>query len=346
MSRYAEAHKIANLGGAGDARPTALQIIKDEELVGKLNDKVFLITGVSSGIGIDTLRALHTTGAHVYGTVRNMPKGQAVVDQVLSEKHEGGGKIDLIEMDLSSFASVRSGANAFLQASSSQLNLLIGNAGIMACPFSKTPDGYESQFATNHLGHFLLFQLLKPALLASATPAYPSRYVSLSSLAHCYAPPDLSDINFEKTAYDPWIAYGRSKTANVWLANAIERRYAAQHLHATSVHPGGIFDTGLGVHITDEFKQALLDDEATRRTFKNSAQGAATTVYAGVSREWAAKGGRYLSSCTEQRSHEERKDEEGMYDNANEGYASWAYDGEGEERLWRESARIVGVAEE
>jgi NAD(P)-dependent dehydrogenase (short-subunit alcohol dehydrogenase family) len=116
MSRYSESHKLANLRGAGDARPTALQVVDDEGLTGQLSDKVFLVTGVSSGIGIDTLRALHTTGAHVYGTVRNMPKGQKVVDQILSEKHEGGGKIDLIDMELGSFESVRKGAQDFLQS--------------------------------------------------------------------------------------------------------------------------------------------------------------------------------------------------------------------------------------
>lgn len=145
MSRYAEAHKVANLGGAGDARPTALQVIEDEGLIGNLSDKVFLITGVSSGLGIETLRALHTTGAHVYGTVRNLPKGQAVVDQILSEKHTGGGKISLIEMSLDSLASVRSGAADFLKKSNGQLNVLIGNAGIMACPYGLTADGFDIQ---------------------------------------------------------------------------------------------------------------------------------------------------------------------------------------------------------
>jgi NAD(P)-dependent dehydrogenase (short-subunit alcohol dehydrogenase family) len=143
MSRYTEAHKPANLRGPGDARPTALQIINDEGLGGKLSDKVFLITGVSSGIGIETLKALHTTGAHVYGTVRNMPKGQKVVEQILSEKHEGGGKIDLIEMELDSLASVRAGAQDFLQKSGGKLNVMVCNAAIMASPFGKNKDGFE-----------------------------------------------------------------------------------------------------------------------------------------------------------------------------------------------------------
>jgi NAD(P)-dependent dehydrogenase (short-subunit alcohol dehydrogenase family) len=343
MSRYAESHKLTNLAGAGDGRPTALQIIKDENLTGKLSDKVFLVTGVSSGIGIDTLRALHTTGAHVYGTVRDMSKGRAVVDQILSENHEGGGKISLVEMDLSSFASVRSGAATFL-AQSKQLNLLINNAGIMACPFEKTVDGFESQFATNHLAHFLLFQLLKDALLSSASPQYPSRVVSVTSLAHIFAPPDLSDLNFEKTPYEPWTAYARSKTANIWFSNALHRRYSSQNLLSTSVHPGGIVEgSNLAVHVSEETKQAMFGDEATLRTFKSREQGAATTVYAAVSEEWAGKGGRYLSSCVEQKSRVERRSEEGMWENANEGYAEWVYDEEQEEKLWGMSRVIVGV---
>lgn len=120
MSRYAEAHKVVNLRGAGDARPTALQVIKDEGLTGKLANKVFLITGVSSGIGIETLRALHTTGAHIYGTVRSLSKGQKVVNTILAEAHPSGGKITLIEMSLDSFASVRSGAADFLQKSNNK----------------------------------------------------------------------------------------------------------------------------------------------------------------------------------------------------------------------------------
>ncbi|KAH7382357.1 hypothetical protein BKA66DRAFT_418255 [Pyrenochaeta sp. MPI-SDFR-AT-0127] len=346
MSRYAEAHKIANLRGPGDARPTALQIIEDEGLTGKLQDKVFLVTGVSSGIGIDTVRALHTTGAHVYGTVRNVPKGQKVVDQILSEKHEHGGKIELIEMELDSFESVRKGAQDFLSKSQGKLNVLIANAGVMATPYGKTKDGFEIQFGTNHLGHFLLFHLLKNALLSSATPAYPSRYVSVSSMGHAFGTVNFDDYNYDKE-YDPWKAYGQSKTANVWMANSIERHYASQHLHATSLHPGSIPEgSGLGKYMPDEVKTALLGDLETHRTFKSVAQGAATQVYAAVSAEWASKGGRYLSGCVEQKSHEERTKEDGMFHNANEGHAAWAYDEENEERLWRESFGLVGLQAE
>ena len=347
MSRYVEAHKIANLRGPGDSRPTALQIIKDENLTGKLNDKVFLVTGVSSGIGVETMRALHTTGAHIYGTVRNLPKGQKVVDQILSEKHESGGKIDLIEMSLDDFSSVRKGAQDFLQKSGNKLNVLIANAGVMATPFALTKDGFETQFATDHLGHFLLFQMVKEALLSSATPEYPSRYVSVTSTGHRFGSVHFDDYNYKETTYEPWDAYGQAKTANLWMANSIERHFAAQNLHATSVHPGGIVEgSGLNKYLSEEMKEGMFGDSETLRTFKSGPQGAATQVYAAVSSEWANKGGKYLSGCVEQPTYEEKSKEEGMFRNGNEGYAEWAYDEEKEERLWAESFGMVGLKTE
>lgn len=356
MSRYAESYKRENLAGAGDARPTALQIIEDEGLIGKLNDKIILITGVSSGIGIETLRALHVTGAHVFGTVRNLQKGQAVVDKILSENRKGGGKIDLIEMELASFASIRKAAAEYLEKSGGRLNVLVANAGIMAVPFSLSTDGYEMQFATNHLGHFLLFQLLKDALLATATNDFPSRYVSVSSKGHGFGPVRFHDYNFEKDEgqfdswvgfeekkgkYDTWAAYGQSKTANVWMANSIERHYGSQNLHATSLHPGGIAESGLAAHIDSAVLQSFLTPEDLRY-YKSAAQGAATQVFAAVSTEWAHKGGKYLSDCIEEKSFVQRK-EEGISDRHNDGYATWAYDEESEERLWRESFGLVGL---
>ena len=345
MSRYVEAHKIANLRGAGDARPTALQVIKDEGLIGTLNDKVFLVTGVSSGIGIETLRALHTTGAHVFGTVRSLSKGQKVVDTILSEVHPSGGKITLIEMSLDSLASVRSGAADFLEKSDNKLHLLIANAGIMATPYEKTKDGFESQFGTNHLAHFLLFQLLKPALLASATPSYPSRVVNVTSTGHQFGPPLFGDYNFTSTPYDPWRAYGQSKTANIWLANAIEAHFGAQNLHATSVHPGLITSSNLGTHLPEEQSKMFYEPEV-QRTAKSVEQGAATQVWAAVGKEWSGKGGRYLSNMAEPVSSEEKAKEEGMSSMANDGYMPWVYDAEGAERLWKESFGLVGLKEE
>ncbi|KAF2875661.1 hypothetical protein BDV95DRAFT_562358 [Massariosphaeria phaeospora] len=337
MSRYTSAHDPVNLNGAGDARPTALQIIKDEGLINKLSGKVFLVTGVSAGIGIETLRALHATGADVYGTVRNLAKGQAVVDRILAEKGESKGKIGLIHMELDSFESVRKGANEFLEQSGGKCNLIIANAGVMATPEGRTKDGWETQFGTNHLGHFLLFQLLKDALLASATAAYPSRFVSVTSTGHRFHSIKFDDYNFAKTPYEAWTAYGQSKTANIYLANAIERHFAARHLHATSVHPGNIMGTGLAQHLQPEVVAAMgLETWEVKRTMKSAEQGAATQVFAAVGEEWRQKGGRYLQECTEEMRKVEGVGLEG-------GYASWAYDQEAEERLWRESFGMVGL---
>jgi NAD(P)-dependent dehydrogenase (short-subunit alcohol dehydrogenase family) len=296
-----------------------------------------------------TTKALHVTGAHIYGTVRNMPKGQKVVERILSEKLEGGGKISLLEISLDSLASVRAGAQAFLQKSDGKLNVMVCNAAIMASPFGQTKDGFEQQFATNHLSHFLLFHLLKDAMLKSATKEFPSRYVSVSSLAaHVFGSGvHLSDYNYEKTTYDPWDSYAQSKLANIWFANSIERHYASQNLHATSLHPGGIVEnSGLGKFLDQNTIQAMMGDPETLRTFKSSAQGAATQVYAAVSREWANRGGRYLASCVEQASQEERNKELGMFGAANEGYRKGTYDEEGEERLWKDSFGMVGLEEE
>lgn len=309
-----------------------------------------LVTGVSSGLGVDTLRALHTTGAHVYGTVRDTTKGQQVVDQILGEKHEGGGKISLVELDLSSFASVRKGAADLLSKTQGKLNIIVANAGVMACPFGLTVDGWETQFGTNHLGHFLLFQLLKDALLASATPDFPSRYVSVSSTGHQASEVHFDDYNYKNTKYEPWNSYGQAKTANIWMANSIERHYGKQNLHATSVHPGGIFPTegsSLARHLTQETIDALSSgDERNRKLWKSGGQGAATQVWAAVAEEWKNKGGKYLSNCEAPTSYEEKAKQPGMWGMANDGWKPWVYDEAKQERLWKESFGMVGLKEE
>jgi len=155
------------------------------------------------GIGNETLKALHATGAHVFSTVRDVEKGQAAVDSILAEKIKTGGKITLIKMELDSLASVRAGAQDFLQQSKI-LNVLINNAGVMATPEGRTKDSFETQFGTNHLSHFLLFELLKPTLLASATPEFPSRVVSVSSIGHRSGSVQLHDYNFDEPgSYSP-----------------------------------------------------------------------------------------------------------------------------------------------
>ncbi|KAF2275370.1 NAD(P)-binding protein [Westerdykella ornata] len=335
-TRYAAAH--AQPTGAGDARPTALQIIHDENLVNALADKVVLITGVSGGIGIETMRALHATGAHVFGTVRDLSKGQKVVSDILAS-NPNGGKIDLIEMDLGSLDSVRRGAQDFLDKSGGKLNLLILNAGIMAVPEGRTKDGFELQWGTNYVAHFLLFQLVKGALLESASPAFPSRVVSVSSLGHRYSSIRFHDYNFEREPYDKWLAYGQSKTGNIWLANAINRKYAGRNLYAVGLHPGVIM-TGLAWALDEKEVAQIITPEATRM-LKSPEQGAATSVLAAVGKEWRTVGGVWASDCAVQ-----GRMQENVSFLEDQGYADWAFDPEGEERLWKESFAMVGLKEE
>ncbi|KAE8378306.1 hypothetical protein BDV26DRAFT_292403 [Aspergillus bertholletiae] len=338
MSRYA--HVYANFKGPGDSRPTALQIVEDEALVGRLTDKIFLVTGVSSGIGIETLRALYATGAHVFGTVRDMAKGQKVVDDITSTTK--GGKITLIEMRLDSSASVRKAAEEFL-SQNKQLNVLINNAAVMDTPEGKTEDGFETQFGTNHLGHFLLFQLLRPALLASTSPDFPSRVVAVSSMGHRYGQVRMGDYNFtEPGSYHPGQAYGQSKTANIWFANELERRYGSSGVHATSLHPGGIW-TGLQKHWDPKIIEAYEAIDAVHAYMMDAEQGAATSVYAALSAEWKSKGGKYLSNCVEQGPSAGVEAEGAQVPIGDNGHAPWAYDESCEKQLWEDSLNMLGL---
>ncbi|KAJ3547891.1 hypothetical protein NM208_g1275 [Fusarium decemcellulare] len=335
MSRYAAAHD--NPQGPGDARPTALHIVEDEGLLGKLHGKVALVTGGNQGIGLETARALHATGVTVFVTARNLAKvEQAVNDIVSGPGPKSGSPVHGIELRLDSLASVRAAAKSFL-AQSDKLNLLVLNAGVMATPEGKTEDGFETQFGTNHLGHFLLFQLLKPALLAATTPSFQSRVVSVASMAHRGGEIRFHDFNFEKEAYDPWLAYGQSKTANIYFATELERRYGSQGLHGLSVHPGVVL-TNLGQHI-DETNLEWSDE--VKKDLKSPSQGAATTVYAALSREWEGRGGRYLGNCVEQPPQKPGAD----IMTADPGHALWIYDEKAEYRLWEESNKFVGFEE-
>jgi len=334
-SKYYSVH--ATPRGVNDARPTALSIIHDERLEGKWTDKTVLITGGSAFIGAETARALHATGAAVYITVRDTAKGQKVVNDILKSDPTNKAPIHMIEMTLDDLGSVRQGAQAFLQQSD-KLNLLICNAGVMATPYALTRDGYETQLATNYLSHFLLFQLLKPALLAASTLAYNSRVIMLSSESHRMGEVRFHDINFTEEKYHPMLAYGQSKTANIYMANTIDRRFGAREgLHALSVHPGAI-RSNLTAHVR-HLADPLWELPAMKAREKTAAQGAATTVYAAVSKEWEGKGGRYLSNCMEMGPF---RGKEG-FDVMDEGYALWAYNPDNEDRLWTDSLKMVGI---
>lgn len=327
--RYVAVHQ--SLKGPGDARPTAQAIIDDEKLQGKLEDKTILITGCSGGLGAETARDLYTTGATLYLTVRDLEKAEKNLADIARNP-----RVHFLQLDLNSLESVRACTEEF-KAKSTALNILIGNAGVMACPEGRTADGFETQFGSNYLAHFLLFALLKPVLLTSATPEFHSRVVLVSSAAHRFSSVDFDNLNFEGK-YDPAKAYGQSKTAMIWFANEIERRFGSQKLHAFSLHPGGVA-TDLGRHIPDEQKAVWAKDPYLAIYFKNPQQGAATTVLGAVSTELEGQGGKYLENCGVA----------GPYDPASgmwgPGYAEWAFDTEAEQKLWAKSVELVGLQE-
>ncbi|KAE8452635.1 hypothetical protein EG329_013894 [Mollisiaceae sp. DMI_Dod_QoI] len=334
MSPYAAAH--INPQGPGDARPTALQIIHDESLEGKLVGKVIVITGASSGIGLETARALSVTGATLFLTARDMKAAEAALAGILVTD-----RISLLEMDNSSFASVRAAATTILTQSNGRVNILINNAGYLGTEdLQLTDDGHEMHFAINHLGHFLLFQLLKPALLASSTPNFHSRVVNVASSAHrAYGINKSDNYNFQNGGYHYMPAYSQSKTANIYMANELDRRYGQKGLHATSLHPGAIA-TRLSRHLGPAIVEKFTKDEKLSKILKSPEQGAATTVVAAVGREWEDRGGRYLEDCEEAPRGEDDNDALGI------GSASHTYDQEKEERLWRDSLRIVGMSDD
>ncbi|KAI0192890.1 hypothetical protein EV127DRAFT_335994 [Xylaria flabelliformis] len=339
-SRYRTAHE--NPKGPGDARPTALQVIKDERRQdGSLGDKVILITGCSSGLGIETARALKSTGATLFLTARNLEKARAALRDILDEggDDDDNGKVHLLRLDLESLASVRACVEEFL-AKSQTLNVLVTNAGVRLVPEGRTADGFEVHLGTNHLSHFLLFQLLKPTLLRSSTPEFQSRVVAVSSTAHRTAPLNFDDLNFEKRKYDGVAAYGQSKLANVYMANEIERRYGSEGLHGWSIHPGGI-RTGLQRWNLHDTLVLLKNGPIHSYMYmQNAEQGAATSVWAAVSRDLEGKGGKYLEEC-----HVSQGIVEGS-DSVGPGHAPWIYYEEDAKKLYDVSLRLVGLGEE
>ena len=296
----------------------------DEVLDGMdLSGKVVLITGGNTGLGAETARSMAARGADVIITARTCSRADEVVSSI---KAATGKTIEVGELELDSLVSIREFAEDFL-ARHPRLHILINNAGVMACPEGKTRDGFELQFGTNHLGHFLLTCLLAPALIDAA----PSRVVNLSSFGHTFAPVCFDDIHFEYRDYDKILSYGQSKTANVLFTVALEKKLADKGVRAFAVHPG-LIPTDLSRHMnTEEFKSAPRGSE---RTAKTVAQGAATTVYAATTPDLEGKGGLYLANCQicsvddESESHDIVR--------------SYAIDPASADLLWNRSEEMVG----
>ncbi|HRD26969.1 MAG TPA: SDR family NAD(P)-dependent oxidoreductase [Caulobacter sp.] len=289
-----------------------------------LGGKRILVTGVSAGLGVETARALAAHGAQVIGTARDLAKARTAT--------AGIPGIELVAMDLASLASVRACADA-LVAAGRPFDVVICNAGVMACPFGRTVDGFETQFGTNHLGHFVFVNRIASLLQSGG------RVICLSSAGHRFSDVDLDDPNFERTPYTEFGAYGRSKTANALFALAFDQRNRGRGVRAASVHPGGI-QTELGRHMTPELAAGMMKSitEANARTgapafeFKTIPQGAATTVWAAVVADADEIGGQYCEDC-----HVAEPQEEGRG-----GARGYIRDAARAEALWSKSEEMVG----
>jgi NAD(P)-dependent dehydrogenase (short-subunit alcohol dehydrogenase family) len=271
---------------------------------------------------------LASKGARVVITARNLPKAEKVVAEI---KSSSGADVEIEELELGSLASIRVFADRFLNKHDA-LHILVNNAGVMACPHGRTEDGFELQFGTNHLGHFLMTGLIAPALLRAA----PARIVSLSSRGHHFSPVVFDDIHFENRDYEKWQAYGQAKTANALFAVALEKRLADRGVHAYAVHPGAIM-TDLARHLTEEdWEMFRKRQEAGTMHLKTIESGAATSVYAATAPELEGRGGFYLADCA-------MCQVDDAEDNL-ECVRPYALDPDAAERLWTVSEEMVGTS--
>jgi len=305
------------------AESTADEVLEGIDLSGKR----VLVTGVSAGLGVETARSLVAHGATAVGTARDLAKARRALAQA------GNPPVDLVEADLASLSSVRKAASELL-ARAKPFDVIIANAGVMACPQGKTQDGFETQFGTNHLGHFVFVNRLVPLLNPGA------RIVTLSSAGHQLSDVDLEDPNFEHTPYQAFTAYGRSKTANILYAVALDSRLKGRGVRATSLHPGGI-QTELGRHLTPELIEQMrarvsrgASSPATAFRFKTVPQGSATSVWAGFVAPADAVGGRYCEDCHVCEVNGDATSRAGV--------RSYALDPAHANDLWRKSEELVG----
>ena len=310
--------RITTLFGA---ESTAADVIAGIDLTGKRA----IVTGGASGIGIETARALAGAGADVTLAVRDADAGHRTAADITATT--GNIAVHVGRLDLADPASVA----AFAATWTGPLDLLINNAGVMALPdLQLTPRGWEMQLATNHLGHFALALGLHEALAAAGG----ARIVSLSSRGHLRSPVIFDDLNFTARRYDPWLAYGQSKTANVLFAVEATKRWASDGITANAVHPGAIAATNLSRHMDPE---ALAELRASGMfSYKTIEQGAATSVLVATSPLLESVGGRYFEDC-----HEAVVLDPGTEETSGSGVAPYALDPEAAARLWRVSAAAL-----
>jgi len=311
----------------------------DEVLSGaNLHGKRILVTGVSAGLGVETARSLAAHGARVVGAARDLKKAEGATARVRKDAAANGGSLEMVELDLASLKSVRACADALL-AKGEPFDVVIANAGVMATPFSWTADGFEMQFGTNHLGHFVLVNRIARLIRKGG------RVINLSSAGHRYSNVNLEDPNFERTPYDPFVAYGRSKTANILFSVAFDKRHCERGVRAAAVHPG-VIHTELARHVEPSRLEALVKQISEQLAkegkgpfqWKTIPQGAATSVWAGVVAPAEEIGGQYCENC-----HVGKVVADGVtITGASEGVRGYALDPKNAEALWKKSEEMVG----
>jgi NAD(P)-dependent dehydrogenase (short-subunit alcohol dehydrogenase family) len=311
----------------------------DDVLSGvNLKGKRILVTGASAGLGVETARSLAAHGAQVVGAARDLNKAKAATEPVRKDAAGNGGSFELVELDLANLKSVRACADELL-AKGEPFDVVIANAGVMATPFGHTADGFETQFGTNHLGHFVLVNRIASLIRDGG------RLINLSSSGHRYSNVDLDDPNFEHTPYEPFVAYGRSKTANILFAVAFDKRHRDRGIRAAAVHPGGIktelgryVESGRMEKVINEINQQLAAQGKGPFQWKSVPQGAATSVWAAVVAPADEIGARYCENCHVGMT----VPDDATITAVSEGVRGYALDAKTAEALWEKSEEMVG----
>jgi NAD(P)-dependent dehydrogenase (short-subunit alcohol dehydrogenase family) len=302
-----------------DDKSTAADVISGVDLDGKR----IVITGASSGIGVETARALASANAEVILAVRNAERGRSVAQDLIAST--GNSSIRVEELELTSQPSIA----AFVDRLQGPIHVLINNAGIMAAPLERTPEGWENQLATNHIGHFALTNRLRPALAA----ANGARVIALTSPAHIANPVNFDDLNWESRDYNTWAAYGEAKSANVLFAVHADKLWSDDGIRINTLSPGSIW-TGLQRFLGEEDLDRLRTAEKSgAAVFKTPEQGAATSVLVASSPAIEGVGGRYFENCQEAGPNQP---------GTRTGVAAHATDPEIAERLWKVTAELLG----
>jgi NAD(P)-dependent dehydrogenase (short-subunit alcohol dehydrogenase family) len=308
-----------------NARSTADEVLEGVDLTGRRA----IVTGAGSGIGAETARALAAAGAEVTMAVRNVAGASALAASMQAEVTGRGGSVRVVALDLVDLGSVR----AFAAQWSGPLDILINNAGVMALPaLTRTTTGWETQFATNHLGHFALALGLRRALAAAGR----ARVVSVASLGHLLSPVVFDDLHYDFRPYDPWTSYGQSKSANVLFAVGISRLWAEDGITANALTPGTVGDTALARHLPSEAVAAIVSGESgiALPPPKTVGQGAATSVLLAASPLVAGTSGRYFEDCAEAEVVHARGQR-------TSGVAAYALDEANADRLWAVSNALI-----